>query len=84
YSEFINDIKEIVKLAKEYKISIKSITGMQNGLGIPDINNLKELFDFCKQNEIPFQSVTGMQHGLGIPKIEKINQPFKNKGQEQI
>ncbi|MCX7589447.1 MAG: hypothetical protein N2Z85_00700 [Patescibacteria group bacterium] len=44
YNEFINDVKEIIKLAKEYKISIKSITGMQNGLGIPDIGELKKLF----------------------------------------
>ncbi len=43
YREFLQEVKKIINLAKEHKINVRSITGMQNGLGIPSAEKLDKL-----------------------------------------
>ena len=43
YYEFKNEVKSIITLCQKYGVSIKSITGMQHGLGVPKIETLDSL-----------------------------------------
>ena len=74
YSEFLEEVKIIIALCNQYGISLKSITGMQNGLGIPDTAKLDALMKWHEVNKdkIDLKSITGMQAGLGIPTIDEL------------
>ena len=79
FSTFLGKVKKLAVLLKEKEIPLESITGMQNGLGIPDLKKLTEFIDFVNKNkvngkEIPLESITGMQHGLGIPDLKKLEE----------
>ncbi len=71
YQEFKNQMKSIIELCEQYKVSLKSITGMQYGLGMPDIVELTKLVQWCKDKGIDLKSITGMQNGLGTPDVAR-------------
>ena len=73
YSEFLEEVKTIIELCKQHNISLKSITGMQTGLGVPDVKKLDDLLDWCKDNNVDLKSITGMQNGLGVPDVKKLD-----------
>ena len=52
----------------------KSVTGMQNGRGLPSLKELEELHKFCDDSSIPFTSVTGMQSRKGIPCMNELTE----------
>lgn len=79
YREFLREVKEIIKLCREYNVSIKSITGMQHGLGIPDTEKLEALLNWCQQKGVKFKSITGMQIGKGIPDLESLEALLKKR-----
>jgi hypothetical protein len=72
FSTFKTKVKDFSIFLSQNKDIIKSITGMQHGLGLPDLNKLKELLNFCKENSVDLKSITGMQHGLGLPDLKKL------------
>jgi hypothetical protein len=73
YGAFLMEVKNIVLLCKEHRVKIKSITGMQNGLGVPKTDALDALLAWCRDNEVDLKSITGMQHGLGVPKTDALD-----------
>ncbi|MBI2589908.1 hypothetical protein HYW32_02720, partial [Candidatus Berkelbacteria bacterium] len=74
YGEYKNEIQAIIALCNEYGVSLKSVTGMQHGLGVPKTAMLDELLAWCRANAIDLKSVTGMQHGLGVPKTAMLDE----------
>jgi len=73
YQTYKQEVKEIINLCREYNISLKSITGMQNGLGLPETAKLDTLLAWCKANSVDLKSITGMQAGLGLPETAKLD-----------
>jgi hypothetical protein len=72
FKTFLEKVKKLGILIKENNIPLKSITGMQNGLGIPDLEKLEKFIDFIREKNVPIEYITGMQNGLGIPDLEKL------------
>lgn len=80
--------------AEEYSQKVfalfRSVTGMQNGKGMPKIESLSTLFSWCEEHSSSkeeeshdgykkkvfelFSSVTGMQNGKGVPEIKSLGQ----------
>ena len=76
YGDFLNEVKEIIHLCKQYGVDLKSITGMQAGLGVPKVDDLNKLLTWVKENKesgVDLKSITGMQAGLGVPKVDDLN-----------
>jgi hypothetical protein len=74
FETFLEKVKKLGILIKENNVPLESITGMQNGLGIPDLDKLKKFIDFIREKNVPLESITGMQTGLGIPDLEKLRE----------
>lgn len=70
---FKNEVIGIIKLCRENNVSLKSITGMQSGLGVPKVEELDKLLKWSKDNGVDLKSITGMQSGLGAPKVEELD-----------
>ena len=80
-SDFPNK-SEIKELAKKTRELFSSITGMQNGGGIPDFGKIRSLKELCEEFDEDnwqtiFSSITGMQCGKGIPNYDKLQNLFK-------
>src|SRR3989338_8453884 len=73
YGEFLEEVKTIIELCKQHHISLKSITGMQHGLGVPDVKKLDGLLAWCTNSNVDLKSITGMQNGLGVPDVKKLD-----------
>ncbi len=73
WGEFKRDVCDLMMLCQRYRVDLKSITGMQHGLGVPRIEDLEALLTWCRKNNVDLKSITGMQMGLGVPKIEDLN-----------
>ncbi|OGH88727.1 MAG: hypothetical protein A3J93_01365 [Candidatus Magasanikbacteria bacterium RIFOXYC2_FULL_42_28] len=71
YKKFLSEVKKIIELCQEHGISLKSITGMQNGLGVPDTGVLDKLLQWCADKKVDLKSITGMQ--MGIPTVEVLS-----------
>jgi len=61
----------------DFKRFFSSITGMQNGRGVPIGEDIKNLVGLCKEIDESnwqgiFRAITGMQAGKGVPKREDI------------
>jgi hypothetical protein len=63
-------IQEIIAIAS--RPDFKLVTGMQNGLGMPDLTELEALSKWCNDHKVELRSVTGMQHGLGMPNLTEL------------
>ena len=72
YKTFLEKVKKLCVLIKENNVPLESITGMQAGLGIPDLEKLKNFIEFIRENNVNLESITGMQKGQGIPDLEKL------------
>jgi|GEM_PF-5791824 len=76
FPTFLGKVKKLAVLLKENKIPLESITGMQNGLGIPDLKKLEELIDFLKRKNLDIQQfikqISGKRSAKGIHSIEEL------------
>lgn len=84
YSEFKNEVKGIIELCKKHGASLKSITGMQAGLGLPKLKELDELLRWSAEKKVDFKSITGMQNGLGVPSPERYNEILTILNKNQV
>lgn len=78
YGEYKEKIKEIIELCRRYGVPLKSITGMQHGLGVPKTEELDKLLRWCKENKINITLAINTRVNLGIPITEEeLLAPFR-------
>jgi hypothetical protein len=78
YRTFLEKVKRFCSFLKKYNVPIESITGMQNGLGIPDLEKLKEFIEFIREKNLNIEEISGKRIGKGIPSIKELEQEYRS------
>jgi hypothetical protein len=72
FETFLEKVKKLGILIKENNVPLESITGMQNGLGIPDLEKLREFIEFIKNKNLNIKEISARRIGKGIPSIKEL------------
>jgi hypothetical protein len=72
FETFLEKVKKLGILIKEKNVPLESITGMQNGLGIPDLDKLREFIEFIKNKNLNIKEISARRIGKGIPSIKEL------------
>jgi len=72
FKTFLEKVKKLCILIKENNIPLKSITGMQSSLGIPDLEKLEKFIDFIKNKNLNIKEISARRIGKGIPSIKEL------------